>query len=60
LIYFCCILTIIGVVTFTIYFSSQEKCKDEVMKKHGEGFNRENEPIDGQAVDASGGGKAHR
>jgi hypothetical protein len=39
LIYFCCILTIIGVVTFSVFFSLSEKYKDEVIKKHGEGFN---------------------
>jgi hypothetical protein len=36
-----------------------EKYKDEVIKKHGEGFDWENETIDGQAVYASGGRKAH-
>jgi hypothetical protein len=59
LIYFCCILTIIGVVRFTVFFSLLEKYKDEVIKKHGEGFDWENETIDGQAVYASGGRKAH-
>jgi hypothetical protein len=57
--YFCCIFTIIGVVTFTVYFSLQKKYKDEVIKWHGEGFDWRNEPINGQAVYASGGGKAH-
>lgn len=57
--YFCCIFTIIGVVTFTVFFSLQEKYKDEVIKRHGEDFDWQNEPIDGQAVYASGGGKAH-
>jgi hypothetical protein len=32
LIYFCYILTIIGVVTFTICFSLQKKYKEEVVK----------------------------
>jgi hypothetical protein len=59
LIYFCSILTIIGAVMFTVCFSLQEKYKDEVIKMHSEGFDWENEPIDGQAVYASGGGKAH-
>jgi hypothetical protein len=49
--------TIIGVFTFTICFSLQEKYKKELGKKHGEGFNYE-EPIDGQAVYDSRGGKA--
>jgi hypothetical protein len=57
--YFCCIFTIISVVTFTIYFSLLEKYKKEVVKQHSEGFNWEDEPIDGQAIDASGGRKAH-
>jgi hypothetical protein len=46
LIYFCCILTIIDVVTFIVCFSLQEKYKDEMIKKHGECFDWENEPID--------------
>jgi hypothetical protein len=37
----------------------QEKYKEEVVKKHGEDFNYEEEPIDGQAVYDSGGGNAH-
>jgi hypothetical protein len=40
------IFTIIGVVTFTIWFSSQEMHKEEVVKKHDKGFNYEKEPID--------------
>jgi hypothetical protein len=56
---FCYIFTIIGVVTFTICFALQEKYNEEVVKKHGEGFNYEEEPIDGQAVYDSGGEKAH-
>jgi hypothetical protein len=51
--------TIISVVTFTICFSLQEKYKEEVVKKHGEGFNYEEEPIDGRAIYDSGGRKAH-
>jgi hypothetical protein len=57
--YFCYIFTLIGVVTFTIYFSLQEKYKEEVVKKHGEDFNYEEEPIDDRVVYDSGGGKAH-
>jgi hypothetical protein len=57
--YFCYIFTITSVVTFTICFSLQEKYKKEVDKKYGEGFNYEEEPIDGQAVYDTGGGKAH-
>jgi hypothetical protein len=57
--YFCYIFTIIGVVTFTTFFSLQEKYKEEVVKKHGEGFNYEKEPIDSRAVYDSGGRKAH-
>jgi hypothetical protein len=53
------IFTIIGVVTFTIYFSLQERYNEEVVKKHSEDFNYEEEPIDGQAVYDSGGGNAH-
>jgi hypothetical protein len=30
---------IIGVVTFTVCFSLQEKYVEEVVKVHGEGFN---------------------
>jgi hypothetical protein len=56
---FCYIFTIIGVVTFTISFSMQEKYKEEVVKKHGEGFNYNEDPIDGWAVYDSGGKKAH-
>jgi hypothetical protein len=56
--YFCCIFIIIDVVTFTVCFSLQEKYKDGVVKRHGEGFDWQNEPIDGQAVYANGGRKA--
>jgi hypothetical protein len=56
---FCYIFTIIGVVTFTICFSLQEKYKEEVVKKHGEDFNHEGEPIDGRAIFDSGGRKGH-
>jgi hypothetical protein len=48
--YFCYIFTIIGVVMFTICFFLQEKYKEEVVKKYNEGFNYEEEPIDGWAV----------
>jgi hypothetical protein len=37
----------------------QKKYKEEVVKKHGEDFNYEEEPIDGRAVYDSGGGKTH-
>jgi hypothetical protein len=37
----------------------QEKYKKEVVKKHGEGFNYEEEPIVGRAIYDSGVGKAH-
>jgi hypothetical protein len=57
LIYFCCIFTIIDVVTFIVCFCLQEMYKEEVIKKHGKCLDRENEPIDSQAVYASGGGK---
>jgi hypothetical protein len=56
---FCYIFTIIGVFTFTICFSLQEKYKEEVVKKHGEDFNYEEEPIDDWDVYDSGGRKAH-
>jgi hypothetical protein len=36
-----------------------EKYKEEVVKKHDEGFNYEEEPIDGRVVYDSGGGKTH-
>jgi hypothetical protein len=45
---------------FTICFSLPEKYKEEVVKQHNEGFHWEDEPIDGWAIYASGGGKAHR
>jgi hypothetical protein len=57
--YFYYIFTIIDVVTFTICFSLQEKYKNEVIQKYGEGFNYEEEPINGQAIYDSRGGKAH-
>jgi hypothetical protein len=57
--YFCYIFTIIGVITFTIYFSLQEKYKEEVVKKYCEGFNYEEEPIDNWAIYDSGGEKTH-
>jgi hypothetical protein len=57
--YFCYIFTLIGVVTFIICFSLKEKYKKEVVKKYGEGFNYEEEPIDGRAIYDNGGGKAH-
>jgi hypothetical protein len=53
------IFTIICVVMFIICFSLQEKYKEEVAKKHCEGFNYEEEPIDDRAVYDSGGRKAH-
>jgi hypothetical protein len=56
---FCYIYIAIGVVTFTICFSLQKKYKEEVVKKHDEDFNYEEEPIDGWAVYDSGGRKAH-
>jgi hypothetical protein len=59
LIYFGCIFTIIGVVTFTVCFSLQEKYKEEVIKKHSEDFDWQNEPIDDQAVYANIKRKAH-
>jgi hypothetical protein len=37
----------------------QEKYEEEVVKKHGEGFNYDEEPIDGLTVYDSGGRKAH-
>jgi hypothetical protein len=52
--------TIIGVVTFTICFSLLKKYKEEVVKKHGECFNYEEDPIDGRTVYDSRGEKAHR
>jgi hypothetical protein len=57
--YICYIFTIIGVVMFIICFPLHEKYKEEVVKKYGEDFNYEEEPIDGHAVYASRGGKAH-
>jgi hypothetical protein len=51
------IFIIISVVTFKIYL--QEKYKEEVVKQHGEGFNWEDEPINGRSVNANGGRKAH-
>jgi hypothetical protein len=33
--------------------------KEKVVKKHGEGFNFEEEPNDGRAIYDSGGEKAH-
>jgi hypothetical protein len=57
--YFCCIFIIIGVVTFTVCFSLQEKYQDKVVKRYSEGFDWQNEPINGQAIYASGGRKAH-
>jgi hypothetical protein len=44
---------------FTIYFSLQEMYKKEVVKKYGECFNYEEEPIDGWAIYDNGGGKSH-
>jgi hypothetical protein len=55
----CYIFIIIGVITFTICFSLHERYKEEVVKKHGEDFNYEEEPIDDCVVYDSGGGKAH-
>jgi hypothetical protein len=37
----------IGIVTFTICFSMQEKYKEEVVNQYGESFNYEEKPIDG-------------
>jgi hypothetical protein len=44
---------------FTICFSLHEKYKEEVVKQYDEDFNYEEEPIDGLAIYASGGRKAH-
>jgi hypothetical protein len=57
--YFCYIFTLIGVFTFTICFSLQEKYKEEMVKKYDKVFNYEEEPIDDRAVYDSGGVKAH-
>jgi hypothetical protein len=43
---------------FIVFFCLQEKYKEEVVKKYDEGFNYEEEPIDGWAVYDSGGKKA--
>jgi hypothetical protein len=43
--YFCYIFTIIGVAMFTIWFSLQEKYKEEVVKKYCEGFKYEGGPL---------------
>jgi hypothetical protein len=53
------IFTLVGVVTFTICFFLQEKYKKEVVKKHGEDFNYEEEPIDGRVIYDSRHEKAH-
>jgi hypothetical protein len=37
----------------------QEKYKEEVIKKHSEDFNYEEEPIDDQVIYDSEGGKEH-
>jgi hypothetical protein len=57
--YYCYIFTLLDVVTFTIFFSLQEKYKEEVVKKHGKDFNYEEEPIDDRVIYDSVGGKAH-
>jgi hypothetical protein len=57
--YFCYIFTLVRVVTSTIYFFLQEKYKEEVVKKHSEDFNYEEEPIDDRVIYDSGGEKAH-
>jgi hypothetical protein len=54
--YFYYIFTLVGVVMFIICFSLQKKYKEEVVKKHGEDFNYEEEPIDDRVVYDSGGG----
>jgi hypothetical protein len=59
LINFCYIFTIIGVVTFRSFFFLHEKYKEEVVKKHGEDFDYEKEPIDDRVIYDSGGEKAH-
>jgi hypothetical protein len=46
-------------MTFMICFALQEKYVEEVINTHGEDFDGENEPVDGQAVYVSGGRKAH-
>ncbi len=57
--YFYYIFTLVSVVTFTICFFLKEKYKEEVVKKHDEGFNYEEDPIDGRAIYDSGGGKSN-
>jgi hypothetical protein len=54
--YFYYIFTLVSVVMFIICFSLQKKYKEEVVKKHGEDFNYEEEPIDDRVVYDSGGG----
>jgi hypothetical protein len=53
------LLTYFCYIMFTIFFSLQENYKKVVVKKYGEGFNYEEEPIDGLAIYDSGGGKGH-
>jgi hypothetical protein len=48
--YFCYIFNLVGVVTFAICFSLQEKYKEEVVKKYGKDFNYEVEPIDDRVI----------
>jgi hypothetical protein len=43
--------------TFTVCSTLHEKYVEEVTKTHGEGFDWENGPVDGQVVYVSGGGK---
>jgi hypothetical protein len=43
--YFCYIFTIIGVVTFTICFSLQEKYKEEVVKKYSKASTMRRSPL---------------
>jgi hypothetical protein len=44
---------------FTLFFSLQDTYKLEMIKKHGENFNWENESINDQASYASEDRKAH-
>jgi hypothetical protein len=59
LIYFCYIFTLVGVVMFVICFSLQEKYKEEMVKKHNEDFNYEEESIDDWVIYDNGGRKTH-
>jgi hypothetical protein len=53
------ILSTVVLSNFHFYYFCQNKYGEEMVRRHGEGFNWREADIDPMAVYASGGGKSH-